>query len=54
MKFNKSAIYVSDRPNEVKYANCSSEKARKLLNYKTSVNLEEELYSELDTKYFDY
>ena len=43
MKYNKSAIYVPDRPNEVKYANCSSEKARKLLNYKTSVNLDQSL-----------
>ncbi len=43
MKFNKSAIYMSDRPNEVKYANCSSEKARKILNYKTSVKLDHSL-----------
>tara|TARA_B100001057_G_C22830242_1_gene943112 strand:+ start:192 stop:338 length:147 start_codon:yes stop_codon:yes gene_type:complete len=31
------AEYHLDRPNEVKYANCSSEKSRKLLGYKTSV-----------------
>ena len=43
MKYNKSAIYVPDRPNEVKYANCSSEKARKVLNYETSVNLDQSL-----------
>ena len=34
-------IYVPDRPQEVKHAFCSSEKARKLLGYKTSVSLED-------------
>ena len=43
MKFNKSAIYKPDRPNEVKYANCSSDKARKLLNFHTSVNIDASL-----------
>ena len=43
MKFNKAAINQSERPNEVRYANCSSDKARKLLNYKTSVSLNESL-----------
>ena len=43
MKFNKGALYKPDRPNEVKYANCSSNKARQLLNFKTSVNLNESL-----------
>ena len=40
MKYNKGAIYKDDRPNEVKYANCSSDKARTLLNFSTSVNLD--------------
>ena len=40
MKFNLDPIYVEDRPNEVKHAYCSSEKAMKLLNYKTQVSLE--------------
>ena len=31
MKFNLDPIYNPDRPNEVKYATCSSEKSRKLL-----------------------
>lgn len=31
---NKEIIYVPDRPNEVKHASCSSDKARKLLGYK--------------------
>ena len=37
------AEYFPDRPNEVKHANCSSDKARKLLNYKTTVNLDNQL-----------
>ena len=36
---NLSAIYKKDRPREVKHATCSADKARKLLNYKTSTDL---------------
>ena len=43
LKFNKPAIYVDDRPNEVKNAICSSDKARKILNYNTSVNLRDSI-----------
>ena len=43
IKYNKGAIYHPERPNEVKYASCSSEKARKLLNYKTTVNLDQSI-----------
>ena len=43
LKFNKNAKYHKDRPNEVKYAKCSSDKARKLLNYKTTVSLEDSI-----------
>ena len=43
LKFNKPAIYVDDRPNEVKDAICSSDKARKILNYNTSVNLRDSI-----------
>ena len=39
LQFNEPAEYVKDRPNEVKHAICSSDKARKYLDYKTSVNL---------------
>ena len=39
LQFNEPAQYVEDSPNEVKHAVCSSDKARKYLNYKTSVNL---------------
>ena len=36
---NLDPIFKKDRPREVKHATCSSDKARKLLNYKTEVNL---------------
>ena len=39
--FDLKPIYVKDRPNEVKLATCSSDKARKLLDYKTKTTLEE-------------
>ena len=60
VKFNKSPIYVDDRPNEVKYSLCSSDKARKILNYKTTVLLNEsvdkvvEFIKKNGTKKFDY
>ena len=41
LDFDLDPIYVKARPNEVKYATCSSEKARKLLGYKTTITLEE-------------
>jgi len=36
---NLKPIYKKDRPGEVKYATCSTNKARKLLNYKTETDL---------------
>ena len=36
---NLKPIHKNDRPREVKHATCSADKARKLLNYKTTVNL---------------
>ena len=36
---NLKPIYKKDRPREVKYASCSADKARKLLNYKTKTDL---------------
>lgn len=39
LKFNQEPKYFADRPNEVKHATCSSDKARKLLGYQTKVNL---------------
>ena len=43
LKFNLEPVYLEDRPNEVKHATCSAEKARTLLNYKTKVNLSDSL-----------
>ena len=37
---NLKPIYKKDRPQEVKHATCSAEKARKLLNYKTKTDLQ--------------
>ena len=39
--YNGEPIHVPGRPKEVKEASCSSEKARKLLNYKTNTSLKE-------------
>jgi UDP-glucose 4-epimerase len=39
LTFNQEPKYFADRPNEVKHATCSSDKAREILNYKTTVNL---------------
>ena len=36
---NLKPIYKPDRPREVKHASCSADKARKLLNYETKVDL---------------
>ena len=38
---NLPPIYKKDRPQEVKHATCSADKARELLNYKTTVTLKE-------------
>ena len=40
---NKEPIFVADRPQEVKFATCSSDKAKKLLGYKTNFNLKESI-----------
>lgn len=41
--YNGEPIYVAGRPQEVKEASCSSDKARKLLNYKTKTTLKESI-----------
>jgi len=46
---NLEPIYKKDRPQEVKHATCSADKARSLLNYKTTVSLTEGIQ-----KTFDY
>ena len=48
LQSNLPAKYYKDRPNEVKYAFCSSTKARKLLGYKTTVDLEDSIQKVID------
>ena len=48
LKFNKGAINYNDRINEVKLANCSAKKAKKLLKYKKSISLDESLSKMID------
>jgi UDP-glucose 4-epimerase len=43
LKFNLEPRYHEDRPNEVKEATCSADKARKILGYKTTVSLDDSL-----------
>lgn len=40
MGFDLDPIYVPGRPQEVEFANCSADKARKLLDYRPRVSLE--------------
>jgi UDP-glucose 4-epimerase len=40
LKFNLEPKYLEDRPNEVKDAACSADKARRILGYKTTVSLD--------------
>jgi len=57
---NLEPIHMADRPQEVKHATCSADKARKLLNYETKVSLNEgikqtyEYIKKRGTKDFDY
>lgn len=41
LRFNLNPTYLPDRPKEVKHAICSSDKARTLLDYKTTVSLDD-------------
>ena len=53
LDFKLKPIYVKDRPKEVKKATCSSDKARRLLGYKTKTTLREgleELAKDIKTK----
>ena len=60
LQFNKEPKYYLDRPNEVKNAVCSSDKARKILNYKTSISLDDSIQKVINyikkkgTKEFKY
>ena len=57
---NLEPIHMADRPQEVKHATCSADKARKLLNYETKVNLNQgikqtyEYIKKRGTRDFDY
>ncbi|MDA7806744.1 NAD-dependent epimerase/dehydratase family protein [Candidatus Pelagibacter sp.] len=58
--YNGKPIFVKDRPKEVKFASCSSDKARKLLGYETKTSLKESVKLTADfvkqrgIKKFDY
>ena len=43
LKFNKEPLYYPDRTNEVKFANCSAEKSKKILGYKKIKDINESL-----------
>ena len=57
---NLEPIHKKDRPKEVKHATCSADKARSLLNYKTTTSLQEGIKKTFDyikkrgTRPFDY
>ena len=57
---NLKPIYKKDRPREVKHASCSADKARSLLNYKTTTDLKNGIIKTYDyikkrgPKPFDY
>ena len=57
---NLEAIHKKDRPKEVKHATCSADKARSLLNYKTTTSLQNGIQKTYDyikkrgTRPFDY
>ena len=48
LRFNLGSTHVKDRPNEVKYATCSSDKARRILNYNTKYSLDQSIDSLID------
>jgi UDP-glucose 4-epimerase len=49
LDFDLQPIYLEGRPREVKYATCSAEKARRLLNYRTTHTLESGLSIMIDS-----
>ncbi|MEJ7759203.1 MAG: NAD-dependent epimerase/dehydratase family protein [Gemmatimonadaceae bacterium] len=60
LNFPLDPIMVPERPREVRYATCSADKARRLLDYRTTVSLRDGLQSIIDwvaangTKPFEY
>jgi len=59
-RFNQPHIFMPDRPREIKHATCSANKAREILNYQTTVTLEESVRQTVEyiktrgPKEFDY
>jgi UDP-glucose 4-epimerase len=60
MDLTLDPIFVAERPREVRYATCSADKARRLLDYETTVSLRDGLRSIIDwirangTRPFEY
>lgn len=48
LRFNLDPVFMEDRPQEVKMATCSADKARELLGYKTTVSLKDGLQQMID------
>ncbi|CAA7621828.1 NAD(P)-dependent oxidoreductase [Magnetospirillum sp. UT-4] len=48
LRFNLDPIFMPDRPQEVKLATCSADKARQLLGYRTSISLRDGLQQMID------
>ena len=48
LQFNQEPVYFPDRPNEVKNANCSANKSRKILKYKTKYSIEDTIEQMID------
>ena len=48
IKFNQEPLFFKDRPNEVKLANCSADKAKNILNYKKTISLDKSLDNMID------
>lgn len=48
LDFDLDPIYMPDRPQEVRLANCSADKARRLLDYQTTYTLEQGLQETID------
>ncbi|MFD1597930.1 NAD-dependent epimerase/dehydratase family protein [Halobellus rarus] len=48
LKFDLDPIYMKDRPQEVKLANCSADKSRRLLGYETQYTLRDGLEEMVD------
>ncbi|RJQ31204.1 NAD-dependent epimerase/dehydratase family protein [Candidatus Parcubacteria bacterium] len=48
LDFKQKPVYLADRPQEVKLATCSAEKARQLVGYRTSFKLKDGLQTIID------